>query len=238
MQNSALNCWITRAQAKTLPVNFTCFDPADGIDKNCWKPWPAQYPGKFRCFDPTNDKYERPNYLEKDHTPNQSPLTSIQTDHIYMTSASVDVMEAQFSHESTPISDVSSHCSQSLEKPEISERVSVSTYTSASYEYSSYEKFDSPKKSDKGQGTHLYPAVKIEEEKNCSAIDRSDLRSKFTCFDSALGVSRSCMPRRCVGCYSCSNPVTGKAETFWIKSEDPFVETPRSIIQYHTSSGK
>jgi hypothetical protein len=46
----------------------------------------------YRCYDHTNGKWEWPNCNEHDFTPDNSHLTSIDTDGILFTSPSFDVM--------------------------------------------------------------------------------------------------------------------------------------------------
>lgn len=49
------------------------------------------YGGNYRCYDPTNGKWEWPNCNEHDGTLDNSQLTSIETDYIIHTSPSIDV---------------------------------------------------------------------------------------------------------------------------------------------------
>ena len=47
--------------------------------------------GNYKCYDRTNGKWEWPNWNEADGTPDNSDLTSIETDGILITSPSIDV---------------------------------------------------------------------------------------------------------------------------------------------------
>lgn len=63
---------------------FACWDQHDNVVKNCWGIGDRNY----KCLDPTNGKIEWPNWNEDDYTPDNSRLTSIETDNILATSPS------------------------------------------------------------------------------------------------------------------------------------------------------
>ena len=71
---------------------FRCYDRSDGYWKDCiairsFNP----FYGNYYCFDHTNGKWEWPNWNERDFTPDNSHLTSIETDGRLYTSPSIRV---------------------------------------------------------------------------------------------------------------------------------------------------
>ena len=64
--------------------SFTCFDRSDGYNKNCY----SLGNGNYQCYDARENKWEWPNWNERDGTPDNSHLTSIHTDYILRTSPS------------------------------------------------------------------------------------------------------------------------------------------------------
>ena len=74
---------------KSYGEKFNCYDRSDGYIKYCYS-INVDNNGNYKCYDPTNGKWEWPNWNEHDGTPDDSHLTSVETDGILITSPSID----------------------------------------------------------------------------------------------------------------------------------------------------